>query len=1414
MTFNTVEALVRELTDTRRCPWCGAPLHGPVCGRCGIDLSGTAGRDLAELSRRAAEALQGRQATLWAIRHSTAARPAQAAGGPPTPAEVSPTHLAPEAPGRAAAPLPTVSTPQAVPCTPPPARSRSRLTEASLPTVFGAVGAALVAVAGLIFAYSGLIADPAVRRVVLVLVTLGVAVATLVLHRRGFGSSASAVGGLTAVLGLVAVHLVTGTAHGPARLVALAGAGLAWAVLLAWAGRRLRLRAWSGAGLVIAPVAVATLGSAWDRWTETAALAVALTLLLAVVAAAGCAAVERRWRTGGRRTVESVTLTVEAAAATAAASVSALVGSVELLDAAESTGRAAPGVGLLVLPGLTFVGLGLASAASGRLRPGWWTWVAGTYLVGGAGWTTMLLVATVDDVAPSTVFGAVVVTAALTWVALSLVAERLEPRLSGGPASGRFRSLLAGGWLVTAVLVLPLVGQTLAAVGAALVEPFGAGGEARPLGATLVNPDWTDGWLPGAWLALGLVWAWYAVLPRTLTSRRSRRSVQRPQDDLTDILVVVGHPQGDAEMPLATWVGTRPRAGALLRSARRRSTGEPVPLDQVDDPWRFEPVGLPAAAGALAPVAAGAALGTAGLVTGLPVWASQAVWLVSALAAWAADRALSRHVPVAGGPEPDQGPWFTRFAVRPGLWASGLGLLVLAAAYSWWSRPATLALGLVVVVSAVAWSRQAVAGFRPLLVGVGYAYALVVAGFALAWYPWGWTASWTATIGTLAVVSAVVALVLGRTHRRVGHPVYFTMLAVGAVPWLLAVVTMLDARTWWAAGACAAVLVVEAAVLSSGRRPQPAAVRILATVGLVPTAAAIAINVTPQVTSGSGAPVVLPVVAVLAVVAAVAAEPWASRLAAGQMTPHLAARIRAALEISALGTVVVAELLAVVRASAGAGISLAVCAITGAGAVYLATRPDRRRVWWLAWLAWSGVLWSALAWGDVGLVEAYTAPPGIVATGVAAWLVARQPTTARLAGAGLLLAVAPTWVLLAVGQAVAARAAVLAGAAVLLGVAATVVHRRTRPRPALPELPLASGGTGRDDASALDRRGRDRTVLLPYAAAGVLVAGLGPVMLAWHGLAAARATSPYGAARFGDAWFATLAADLSGSPAALFLVAAGLTLVSAAMAAWAGLVAGWSVAGTDGHGAAPSRWRRPVATWRLAPAAVLAALGPAVAAPVLDGDEVPGLGWALATAWLVGAVLVGAGAVAARRGADSGVRGWCAPTGLSPAWLLWALAFGAVVPLWVLGVASVEWYALTYGAAMVATGLALTGALPPTWLTRGVTPRSPARPTPALAPGVVAVLAPSTLALVADPATWRAIMLILLALGFMLLGARKMWKALLGLGIADMAVVVVVVFATAQVSTTPWLITLLATGGLLLTLAVYAERRRNAAEAP
>jgi hypothetical protein len=65
--------------------------------------------------------------------------------------------------------------------------------------------------------------------------------------------------------------------------------------------------------------------------------------------------------------------------------------------------------------------------------------------------------------------------------------------------------------------------------------------------------------------------------------------------DPEDILVVVGHPHGDVEVPLTQWIetGPGPRPFVQLRSARRRSTGEPVPLDQIDDPWRRDPPTYP-----------------------------------------------------------------------------------------------------------------------------------------------------------------------------------------------------------------------------------------------------------------------------------------------------------------------------------------------------------------------------------------------------------------------------------------------------------------------------------------------------------------------------------------------------------------------------------------------------------------------------------------------------------------------------------------------------------------------------------------------------------------------------------------------------------------------------------------------------
>jgi len=71
---------------------------------------------------------------------------------------------------------------------------------------------------------------------------------------------------------------------------------------------------------------------------------------------------------------------------------------------------------------------------------------------------------------------------------------------------------------------------------------------------------------------------------------------RRPGElDTDDILVVVDHPHGEVEVTLTEWIenGPGPRPFVQLRSARRRSTGEPVPLESIDDPWRRDPPTYP-----------------------------------------------------------------------------------------------------------------------------------------------------------------------------------------------------------------------------------------------------------------------------------------------------------------------------------------------------------------------------------------------------------------------------------------------------------------------------------------------------------------------------------------------------------------------------------------------------------------------------------------------------------------------------------------------------------------------------------------------------------------------------------------------------------------------------------------------------
>jgi hypothetical protein len=57
--------------------------------------------------------------------------------------------------------------------------------------------------------------------------------------------------------------------------------------------------------------------------------------------------------------------------------------------------------------------------------------------------------------------------------------------------------------------------------------------------------------------------------------------------DPDDVLVTIGHPFGDVEVPLAVWIATGPGPRPLVRPlhARSRSTGQPLPLSVI--PLRY-----------------------------------------------------------------------------------------------------------------------------------------------------------------------------------------------------------------------------------------------------------------------------------------------------------------------------------------------------------------------------------------------------------------------------------------------------------------------------------------------------------------------------------------------------------------------------------------------------------------------------------------------------------------------------------------------------------------------------------------------------------------------------------------------------------------------------------------------------------
>lgn len=174
-----------------------------------------------------------------------------------------------------------------------------------------------------------------------------------------------------------------------------------------------------------------------------------------------------------------------------------------------------------------------------------------------------------------------------------------------------------------------------------------------------------------------------------------------------------------------------------------------------------------------------------------------------------------------------------------------------------------------------------------------------------------------------------------------------------------------------------------------------------------------------------------------------------------------------------------------------------------------------------------------------------------------------------------------------------------------------------------------------------------------------------------------------------------------------------------------------------------------------------------------------------------------------------------------PVWFLFALAFATAVVAWSPRDLRVEWFSLPLGAALLAAGALHVRRAPHTRLGAAHDPdAAPATPDtwPArwrgswalLGPGLAATFSASMTATFTDPLTWRAILVIVLALVAILVGASLRLAAPFLVGIVVLPIENVLVFLVQigrGIESMPWWITLAVVGAVLLIIAVTYERR-------
>jgi len=706
-------------------------------------------------------------------------------------------------------------------------------------------------------------------------------------------------------------------------------------------------------------------------------------------------------------------------------------------------------------------------------------------------------------------------------------------------------------------------------------------------------------------------------------------------------------------------------------------------------------------------------------------------------------------------------------------------LLVLAAITGWLQQSTTVWVGAAAVLALAALARTVPARWRPLYLAVGYGYALVVVGTALTIVGVDAIAvlCLTTTLGLLCALAATLTAWL--TPRS-----WYAVLLVSAVPFVAGVVAVLLVRSGWTALSTGVAFALALTLMTVRRPGMTVVLRSFAAAMLVPSLAVVVVCLGAQLLATSGSPVVLPLIALLVAGTFASTGPIAQALENHGLAALEADVCRRWIEASAAVTGVLAVLLALVRTAAGLSTTVLVLVVLGVGAAVNALRTGRRLAWWAAGASWTGALWCVWAIRGIEVIEPYVLPPALAMVVVGAILVARGRPGQTLAATGLALAVVPSLAVLVTNGSAGFGAVRLDS--VRFGVAqfALVVPWRAYGLLAAALLLVLIG--------AAIARAAARAPGAVTAAAG-LRSLLGSVAVVATLAAAAGAAQ---AMRWGLGLDLLAGSRTTGVMLPVLAVSAAATL----LAALAGALPGGDTSSTGAvPGDAASRVTAP-SRWRFAAATAFLVAGPITA---IRSDA-----FSIGTLTLLMVALLGFMLVVAARARRTA-------TSLPPVWFLFLLAWCAAVAGWSERELRVEAFSLPLGLALLGAGIiGIRSGARVASATLGSWPRGFTGSWRLLAPGIIVTFLPSVLATGTDPQTWRAILVMSLALTAILIGSTRRLAAPFLISLAVLPIEVIVVF-TVQIGQTInpllWWITLATIGAVMLVIAITSERKGAAA---